>query len=72
MNHCPSSSACVFPEWTEDQCRSEVHNWLGFAYRSESAYAGERPKYEEKGSADAKADRPLGCEKLLSEWLIRL
>merc|ERR1719454_1247928 len=51
MNHCPTASACVFPEWTEAQCQSEVHNWLGFAYRSESEYPGERTKYEEKGYA---------------------
>ena len=30
---------------------AEVHNWLGFAYRAETSYAGPRTKYQEKGYA---------------------
>jgi hypothetical protein len=56
VGHCPSSSACTFPQWNEAQCESEVHNWLGFAYRSETGYGATanratKRKYEEKGYA---------------------
>ena len=45
LPHCPTATACVFPQWEEQRCTSEVHNLLGFAYsRSED-------EYREKGYA---------------------
>merc|ERR1719199_2324147 len=63
--HCPSSSSCVFPDWTQAQCESEVHNFLGFAYRSENSYSAKlktKRKYEEKGYAHYHKSLALNAE----------
>jgi hypothetical protein len=51
IGHCPTAASCIFPLWTEEQCESEIHNWLGFAYRSDESDPAEIEEYQEKGYA---------------------
>ena len=51
LPHCPSASTCLFPEWGQDECESEVHNYLGFAYRSDTSDPAKQEEYMTKGYA---------------------
>merc|ERR1719253_428032 len=50
LPHCPSASSCVFPRWEKRHCESEVHNFLGFAYRTNTDPT-KQGEYREKGYA---------------------
>jgi hypothetical protein len=60
VDHCPSASACMFPTWGEDECKSEVHNFLGFAYRS--AASSTPQEYRQQGYAHYHASLTLNSE----------
>merc|ERR1719424_2502380 len=51
IDHCETAASCIFPLWTQEQCESEIHNWLGFSYRSDESDPTEIAEYQVKGYA---------------------
>jgi len=62
LPHCPSATRCWFPRWGRAECESEVHNFLGFAYRADESEPGKAEEYVEKGYAHYHASLELNAE----------